>query len=73
MRRLMKNRLTEDEASGMTLNERLSACDLFDDFDKAVAHRDVAELERILDSVYLPPESIQAVIKQVLGSSKGPA
>ena len=53
----------------MTVNERLSACNLFKDFDNAVARRDVPELERILRQIYLPDDSVDAVIKQVLGTS----
>ena len=66
----MKRQLSEEEASAITVNERLYASGLFDDFDEAVAQGDVPELERILRSIYLESKSIQAVIKQVLGSSK---
>lgn len=69
----MKRLLSEDEARGMTINERLYASGLFDDFDEAVAQGNVPELEHILRSIYLDPESVQAVIKQVLGTSKGAA
>ena len=55
----------------MTVNERLFACGLVDDFDEAVAQGNVSELERILLDVYLPPESIEATIRQVMASSKG--
>ncbi|HEX8887857.1 MAG TPA: hypothetical protein VF779_01690 [Pyrinomonadaceae bacterium] len=62
----MNKHLAEDEAKGMTVNERLYVAGLFDEFDKAVAQRDVAELERILGSLYLGSENIKAIIKQVL-------
>jgi len=62
----MKKQLTEDEAKGMTVNERLFAADLFDDFDKAVAERNITALERILGSLYLGSENVKAIIKQVL-------
>jgi hypothetical protein len=62
----MKKQLTEDEAKGMTVNERLFAADLFNDFDKAVAERNIPELERILGSLYLGPENVKAIIKHVL-------
>jgi hypothetical protein len=54
----MKRQLSEDEASGMTVNERLFVSGLLDDFDEAVAQRNVPQLEHILRCVYLPPESI---------------
>ena len=69
----MKRQLSEKEASGMTVNERLFVAGLMDDFDEAVARRDVPELERILQAVYLSPESIRAIIQQALGSSGGAA
>ena len=62
----MNKQLTEEEARGMTVNERLFAADLFDDFDKAVAERNIPELERILGSLYLGSENVQAIIEQVL-------
>jgi hypothetical protein len=67
----VKQNLTEEEASGMTVNERLSASGLFQEFDDAVERRDVPELERILRQIYLPPDSIQVVIEQVLGTPRG--
>ncbi|HKC62377.1 MAG TPA: hypothetical protein VKB86_02010 [Pyrinomonadaceae bacterium] len=62
----MKKKLTEKEAGAMTVNERLFMAGLFDDFDKAIAERDIPKLESILRSVYLSPENIRAIIKQVL-------
>ena len=67
----MKRNLSENEASGMTVNERLFLSGQMDDFDEAVARRNVPELERILRSVYLQPDGIRAVIDQVLGSTDG--
>src|SRR5262245_18687467 len=49
--------------------ERLSTCNLFKEFDDAVTRRDVPELKRILRLIYLPDDSVDAVIKQVLGTS----
>ena len=59
--------LTEREAREMSVKERLSASGLFQQFADAVERRDVAELERILRQTHLPPDSIQAVIQEVLG------
>jgi hypothetical protein len=69
----LKPKLTEQEASGMTINERLSAAGLFQEFADAVNRRDIPELERILRQTYLPPDSIQAVLEKVLGTSPGDA
>ena len=63
----MKQNLTEEEASEMTVNERLSAGGLFQEFADAVERRDAPELERILRQVYLAPDSIEVVIEQMLG------
>ncbi len=70
---IKKKRLTEAEASAMTVNERLFVSGLLGDFDEAVAQRDIPELERILTSLYLEPENIRAVISQVLAPSNGAA
>jgi hypothetical protein len=69
----VKEPLTKAEANAMTVNERLFVSGLLGDFDEAVAQRDIAELERILRSVYLEPENIQAVISQALSPSNGAA
>jgi hypothetical protein len=68
-RREMKTQLTQQEAEAMTVNERLSACELFKEFDDAIERRDVTDLRRILQEIYLPDDSVEAVIKQVLGTS----
>ena len=70
-RRDVKPNLTEQEAGRMTVNERLSAAGLFQEFADAVDRRNVPELERILRQTHLPPDSIQAVIEEVLGTSPG--
>ena len=61
--------LTAQEATEMTVKERLSAAGLFQDFADAVERRDVPELERILRQIYLTPDDIQVVIAQMLGTS----
>ena len=62
----MKKELSEKEASGMTVNERLFAADLIDDFDDAVAQNDKPKLKSILEKIYLSPENIQTIIMQLL-------
>ena len=64
-----KPKLTEQEADEMTVKERLSAAGLFQEFADAVERRDVTELERLLRQIYLTPDDIHAVIKQMLGTS----
>lgn len=62
----MKGTLTEEEAAGMTVNERLFACDLLGDFDQAVARQDKSELRSMLEKIYLSSEDIEAIIISVL-------
>jgi hypothetical protein len=50
----------------MTVNERLFAAGLLDEFDRAVRAGDVATLEGILRRVQLSDENVAAVIKKVL-------
>lgn len=52
----------------MTVNERLFASGLLQEFDDAVARRDVPGLERILGSVHLSPENIKAIITKRIDS-----
>lgn len=57
--------LTEREAAGMTVNERLYGAGLLEAFDRAVSTRDVSRLREILTSVYLAEPEIFAVVAQV--------
>jgi hypothetical protein len=61
--------LTKQQASEMSVNELLSAAGLFQEFADAVERRDVTELERLLRQIHLPPDEIEIVIAQMLGSS----
>jgi hypothetical protein len=60
----MQKQLTEKEASGMTVNERLYLSGLLNDFDKAVRLGNKKELKSILEKVYLDSESIKIIIEQ---------
>ncbi len=62
----MRKQLTEKEAAGMTVNERLYLLGLSDDFEKAAMQRNKAELKSILKKVYLDSESIEAIIENEL-------
>ena len=62
----MKKDLTEKEALGMTVNERLYVAGLIDDFDEAVSQNNKLRLKFILEKIYLSPENIQVIIEQSL-------
>ncbi len=62
----MKKDLTEKEALGMTVNERLYVAGLIDDFDEAVSQNNKLSLKFILEKIYLSPENIQVIIEQSL-------
>jgi len=59
----MRKQLTEKDAAGMTVNERLYLSGLMDDFEKAAAERNRTESKSILERVYLDPETVEAVIR----------
>ena len=61
----MGNGLTEKEALGMTVNERLYHAGLIDDFDEALAQKNKLKLKSILKEIYLSPENIQDIIEQL--------
>ena len=61
--------LTEREASGMTVNERLVVAGLIGAFDDAVARKDEAELRRILARVFLDDANMDAIVRRVLPGS----
>ena len=53
-------------AGAMTVNERLFAAGLMDDFDRAAKAGDVRSLRTILREVQLSDENIAAILKRVL-------
>jgi Immunity protein 27 len=56
----------ENHYGAMTVNERLVAAGLLDDFDRAVGAGDVRSLKAILRDVQLGDENIAAILKRVL-------
>lgn len=48
---------------GMTVNERLYVSEKMDEFDKAVAEKDVKKIISILRSVELGDENIKAILE----------
>jgi hypothetical protein len=54
------------EYGGMTVNERLLAAGLVEDFDRAVRAGDLQSLKKILRDVQLSDENIAAILKRVL-------
>ena len=65
----MRKQLTEKEAAGMTVNERLYLSGLLDDFEKAAISGNELELKIILSKVYLDDESIEAIIENELSKN----
>ena len=55
--------------SGMTVNERLCALGLMDEYDRAIQSRDRARLRRILERVKVDAASIDRILKSSLGSA----
>ena len=58
----LPNELTEEEASGMTVNERLWVAGLLDDFDKAISQSDEEKFRSICERVFLSSENIKVLI-----------
>lgn len=55
----------ENKYAGMTVNERLYASGLMDDFDKAIEERDVEKIRNILSCVELTEESIRLILERL--------
>ena len=55
----------ESKYLGMTVNERLYASGLFDEYDKAVEERRLEDVIRILKEVELNEESIEPILEQL--------
>jgi hypothetical protein len=60
--------LTEAEARGMTVNERLVVAGLINDFDAAVARRDESAIRAVLSQVFLSGPNIDAIVQRVLST-----
>lgn len=61
----MDKKLTQKEASGMTMNERLFHAGLLIDFDKARNERDETVLRSILKRVFIPSHQIEDYIRNL--------
>jgi len=55
----------ENKYAGMTVNERLYVSGLMDEFDKAVAGKNIDEAIRILKKVELTDVSIKPILEQL--------
>ena len=62
--------IMDDQYAGMTVNERLYVSGLIEDFDKAVAAKDVQLVVTILKKVDLTEPSIGPILKS-LGLESG--
>ena len=61
-----KTTLPPEQAAAMTVNERLFAAGLLDDFDAAAAARDKAGPRSLLAAVHVPDPDIEAIVRTVL-------
>ena len=59
--------LTPEEARGMTVNERLFAAGVIEEFDAAISRGDEEALRRILATLFLGESNVEAIVRQVLG------
>ena len=55
----------EKKYIGMTVNDRLYASGLIDEFDKAVAKKDTKKVRSILKDVELVEESIKPILEKL--------
>ncbi len=61
-----KSPRSPEAAAAMTVNERLFAAGLLDDFDDAAAARDRAGLRSLLAAVHVPDPDIEAIVRVAL-------
>jgi hypothetical protein len=66
----VKKELTEKDAAGMTINERLYHADLIKDFEDSLSQRNKLKLESVLKKVFISKEDIAFVINQLLKTDK---
>ena len=60
--------LSQNEVSGMPVNERLWATGLIAAYEEAAAKRDIEAMTEILKSVHLDSETIEANLRFDLGT-----
>lgn len=66
----MKKELTEKNAVGMTINERLHHADLLTDFKESLSQKNKIKLESVLKKVFVSKEDIAFVVNQLLKTDK---
>jgi hypothetical protein len=64
----MNPRPSDEELSGMTTNERLFACGLFDRWNAAAKARDRDQMIALLCQIAFTPKGAQEVADKVLGN-----
>jgi len=67
---MKKHKPSDEELAGMTVNERLWNCDLFEQWQEAVLLRNRAEMITILGQVGIPPEKAAHTVDSVLADPK---
>jgi hypothetical protein len=55
----------DNKYAGMTVNERLYASGLMDEWDKAVSEKNTTEVVRILKDVELTDENIRPILESL--------
>ena len=58
------HRLTREEAAGMTVNERLWAAGLSEDYEDAIKSNDEEKFRGICDQLFLGSENVQVLVNK---------
>ncbi len=61
------NKVSEKEAADMTVNERLWALGLMNEFDKAIKDNDEDRFREICERVFLTEENIAVLLDKYFG------
>jgi len=67
---MKKHKPSDEELAGMTVNERLWACDLYDQWREAALLRNRVEMIAILGQVGIPAEHATYTVDGVLADPK---
>lgn len=67
---MKSSRPSDEELAGMTVNERLFACELYDQWREAALSRNRIAMVAILGQVGIPPEKAAHTVDGVLADPK---